>query len=118
MMLLSRLARTVRVPARCFSNVIDGALDKFSPSFLENAAKMNDVQSEYLRIIEKARLGGGLKAIERIRSSGRLLARERIQLLLDPATPFLEFSALAGHNMYVQRLLQYIFVDCVSLIHL
>ena len=99
-MLLNRLSKAVRVPARFFSNVIDGALDKHSPSFAENAAKMTDVQSEYLRIIEKARLGGGLKAIERIRASGRLLARERIQLLLDPATPFLEFSALAGHNMY------------------
>ena len=61
---------------------------------------MNDVLSEQQNVVEKARLGGGLKAIERIRSSGRLLARERIQLLLDPATPFLEFSALAGHNMY------------------
>ena len=99
-MLLSRLSRVVGVRARYFSNVIDGALDKHSPLFAENATKMIDVQSEYLRVIEKARLGGGLKAIERIRASGRLLARERIQLLLDPATPFLEFSALAGHNMY------------------
>jgi 3-methylcrotonyl-CoA carboxylase beta subunit len=100
MLHVRRLSTALRVPARHFSNVIDGALDKHSTSFAENAAKMNGIQSEYLRIIEKARLGGGIKAIERIRSSGRLLARDRIQLLLDPASPFLEFSALAGYNMY------------------
>jgi 3-methylcrotonyl-CoA carboxylase beta subunit len=31
---------------------------------------------------------------------GKLLARERINLLLDPGTPFLELSALAAHGMY------------------
>jgi len=44
--------------------------------------------------------GGGPKAVERHTSKGKLLARERIDLLLDPGSPFLELSQLAGHALY------------------
>jgi acetyl-CoA carboxylase carboxyltransferase component len=40
--------------------------------------------------------GGGEKYVERHRQRGKLLARERIELLLDPGTAFLELSPLAG----------------------
>ena len=33
-------------------------------------------------------------------SRGKLLPRERVDLLLDPGSPFLELSALAAHGMY------------------
>lgn len=36
----------------------------------------------------------------RHKERGRLLVRERIELLLDPGTPFLEFSALAANGQY------------------
>ncbi len=44
--------------------------------------------------------GGGANAIARHRKRNKLLARERIQLLCDPDTPFLEFSPLAAWDMY------------------
>ncbi|GAA1231795.1 carboxyl transferase domain-containing protein [Kitasatospora nipponensis] len=44
----------------------------------------------------KALAGGGAKYVERHRARGKLLARERIELLLDPDTPFLELSPLAA----------------------
>lgn len=44
--------------------------------------------------------GGGAKAIERHTSKGKLLARDRIDLLLDPGSAFLELSPLAGHELY------------------
>ncbi len=44
--------------------------------------------------------GGGEKAVERHRSRGKLTARERIDLLVDPSTAFLELSALAGWEVY------------------
>lgn len=44
----------------------------------------------------KALLGGGEKYIARHRGRGKLLARERVELLLDPDTPFLELSPLAA----------------------
>lgn len=45
---------------------------------------------------EKAKLGGGEKYRERHRKRGRLLPRERVELLLDPGSPFLEIGQLAG----------------------
>lgn len=44
--------------------------------------------------------GGGSKAVERHTAKGKLLARQRIELLIDPGTAFLELSALAGHELY------------------
>jgi acetyl-CoA carboxylase carboxyltransferase component len=44
--------------------------------------------------------GGGEKAVERHRSRGKLTARERIDLLVDPGTAFLELNALAAWDHY------------------
>lgn len=44
----------------------------------------------------KALEGGGPKYVSRHRDRGKLLVRERIDLLLDPDSPFLELSPLAG----------------------
>jgi acetyl-CoA carboxylase carboxyltransferase component len=44
--------------------------------------------------------GGGEKALERHRSRGKLTARERIDLLVDPGTAFLELNALAAWDLY------------------
>ena len=44
--------------------------------------------------------GGGEKSVERHRSRGKLPPRERIDLLVDPDSAFLEFSALAAWDMY------------------
>jgi 3-methylcrotonyl-CoA carboxylase beta subunit/propionyl-CoA carboxylase len=47
-----------------------------------------------------ARQGGGPKYVQRQREQGKLPVRERIEKLLDPATPFLELSPLAAWNLY------------------
>jgi len=44
--------------------------------------------------------GGGERSVERHRSRGKLLARERIDLLVDPGSAFLELGALAAWEMY------------------
>src|SRR5271163_4540430 len=46
------------------------------------------------------RLGGGAKAAEAQRAKGRLTVRERLTLLLDPGTEFLELGLWAAHGMY------------------
>src|SRR5690606_27046770 len=48
--------------------------------------------------VNKAVLGGGEKSISRHRGRGKLLARERIELLLDRDSPFLELATLAGYG--------------------
>lgn len=49
---------------------------------------------------KKISKGGGDKARERHLSRGKLLARDRIEALLDPGSPFLEFSQFAAYEVY------------------
>src|SRR3989440_893256 len=55
-------------------------------------AKLAELEAEQAKAIA----GGGEKYVERHRKRGKLLARERIELLLDPDSPFLELSPLAA----------------------
>jgi len=56
-----------------------------------------------LRIEEDViRLGGGTKAAEAQHGKGRLAARERLHLLLDEGTEFLELGLWAAHGMYAE----------------
>ncbi|MEZ0072498.1 acyl-CoA carboxylase subunit beta [Planotetraspora sp. GP83] len=55
-------------------------------------AKLADLDAEHA----KAVAGGGPKYVDRHRARGKLLARERIELLVDPDSPFLELSPLAA----------------------
>ena len=53
--------------------------------------------------IAKAQDGGGDAARAKHTARGKLLPRERVQMLLDPGTPFLELSPLAALGMYPDR---------------
>ncbi|MFT3872374.1 MAG: acyl-CoA carboxylase subunit beta [Nocardioides sp.] len=57
-------------------------------------ASLEEVASETV----KAVAGGGPRYVERHHERGKLTARERIALLLDRDTPFLELCALAGYG--------------------
>lgn len=76
--------------------VIDSGLDTAGADYRDNReamlAKLEQLTAEHT----KALAGGGEKYVERHRGRGKLLARERIELLLDPDTPFLELSPLAA----------------------
>ena len=50
--------------------------------------------------LDRAALGGGEKARIRHLERGKLLARQRIDVLLDPGSPFLELAPLAAEDMY------------------
>src|ERR1022692_4052255 len=57
-------------------------------------AKLGELDAEHA----KALAGGGPKYVQRHRDRGKLTVRERVELLIDPDSPFLELSALAGHG--------------------
>ncbi|MFJ9518682.1 acyl-CoA carboxylase subunit beta [Kitasatospora sp. NPDC101801] len=71
-------------------------LDPAGPEYRDNRdamlAKLTALDAEHA----KALAGGGPKYLERHRSRGKLPARERIELLVDPGSPFLELSPLAA----------------------
>ncbi len=54
--------------------------------------KLADLDAEHA----KAVAGGGQKYVDRHHARGKLLPRERIELLVDPGSAFLELSPLAG----------------------
>jgi len=78
--------------------VLPTAVDPRGEAFRANRDGMLGLLAEIGKLLEQASLGGGPRAIERHRARGKLLVRERIALLLDPDTPFLELSPLAGHQ--------------------
>jgi 3-methylcrotonyl-CoA carboxylase beta subunit len=80
--------------------VIESRLDPRSPEFQNNARAMGALVQDLQQQMAQAAVGGGETARTRHTARGKLLPRERIDTLLDPGSPFLEFSPLAAHDMY------------------
>jgi 3-methylcrotonyl-CoA carboxylase beta subunit len=80
--------------------VIESRIDLRSPEFQANAAQVRGLIEDLNSQASQAALGGGDKARAKHTERGKLLPRERVRALLDPGSPFLEFSALAAHGMY------------------
>src|SRR4030081_1763017 len=80
--------------------ILETHIDRNSPEFQENIHHFQQEIDQLSQRIQQVQLGGGEDAIARHRKRNKLLARERIQLLCDPDTPFLEFSPLAAWDMY------------------
>ncbi len=80
--------------------VFDSKLNPKSPEFVTNQQAMLGLVEELNGALETVRLGGGEKAQTRHTSRGKMLPRERLALLIDPGSPFLELSPLAAHGVY------------------
>jgi acyl-CoA carboxylase subunit beta len=76
--------------------VLTSAVDPASPAYQHNREAQLAVLAELDEQLAAAKAGGGPRYAERHRSRGRLLVRERIELLLDRDSPFLELSPLAA----------------------
>jgi 3-methylcrotonyl-CoA carboxylase beta subunit len=79
---------------------VHSALDTESREFADNTEAMKTLVADLRAKLDGAMQGGSEEARARHVTRGKLLARDRINLLLDPGTPFLELSALAAHGMY------------------
>ena len=80
--------------------VIQSKLDPKSPEFQANATHLRAAVEDLNAHVARAAGGGGEKARARHTERDKLLPRERIRALLDPGSPFLELSSLAGEGMY------------------
>ncbi|MFT7813645.1 methylcrotonoyl-CoA carboxylase beta chain, mitochondrial [Arapaima gigas] len=74
--------------------------DTQSALYQENYERMQKLVQELKAKAEQIKLGGGEKARKLHTSRGKLLPRERIDKLLDPGSPFLEFSQFAAYQLY------------------
>lgn len=81
-------------------SVLPSLISTSSPEFVAKAEAMDALVADLDAKLANVRLGGGDKAVHRMRTAGKKLPRERLSLLLDPHTPFLELSSLAAHDVY------------------
>ena len=79
--------------------VLPTTVDRSSPEFQANRESMVAALAEFGELMAQAREGGGPKYVERHLARGKLLARQRIELLVDRDSPFLELSTLACWGM-------------------
>src|SRR5436853_2238154 len=79
---------------------IDTRVNAADETFLLNRERMQQLVQQLRDRLTAARQGGGPKYLQRHRDQGKLPVRERIDLLLDHESPFLELSPLAAFDMY------------------
>ena len=75
-------------------------IDIHSGEYRDNASAMQGLAQDMRREAERIAQGGSKAAVEKHRAAGKLTARERVRVLLDTGSPFLELSQLAAHGMY------------------
>ncbi len=80
--------------------VLTSGINPRSDVFRANAEAMRGHLADLRKVVARIEQGGGEKARERHISRGKLLPRQRVDLLLDPGSPFLEFSQLAAYQVY------------------
>lgn len=82
--------------------VIESMISTTSEEFAANREKMLALVQEF-RAIEQLVAEAEAKASPKFEKRGQLLPRQRINLLLDPDSPFLELMSLAGYQMHDDR---------------
>jgi 3-methylcrotonyl-CoA carboxylase beta subunit len=81
-------------------NVLATKLDVKAARFGANREALRVLMAALRAEEEEIRLGGGAKAAEAQRAKGRLTVRERLKLLLDEGSEFLELGLWAARGMY------------------
>ncbi|ACB34385.1 Propionyl-CoA carboxylase [Leptothrix cholodnii SP-6] len=83
--------------------VITSKLNPRSADSLASAAAMRALVDDLNAKLAKIAEGGGEAARAKHLARGKLLPRERVEMLLDPDTPFLEIAPLAALGMYPEK---------------
>src|SRR5947208_3539068 len=83
--------------------ILESQLNPRAADFQSNAQAMQVLVDDLAAQLAKAAAGGGEAARAKHTARGKLPPRERVQMLLDPGTPFLERAPLAAHDMYLNK---------------
>ena len=84
-------------------SVLQTQLNARSADFQTNASALREQVQDLTVQLAKVAAGGGEAARAKHVARGKLPPRERVQMLLDPGTPFLELAPLAALAMYPDR---------------
>ncbi len=83
--------------------VLTSQLNPRSAEFQSHASAMQSLVDDLRLRLAQVALGGPQAARQKHTARGKLLPRDRVRLLLDPGTPFLEIAPMAAHGMYPDR---------------
>ena len=92
-------------------------IDIRSSAFKNNLSSYRSLLSELHDRLEKIQRGGSEAAVKKHKARNKLLARERIDLLVDRNTPFLELSTFAAWDQYRNQFPAAGIVTGIGLIH-
>jgi len=84
-------------------DVLPNNVDTTDATFQDNLRHMKALVAELKQRVKLVKKGGGQAAVDKHIKRGKLMVGDRIEKLLDPHSPFLEFSPLAAWEMYDQR---------------
>lgn len=79
---------------------LHSSIDPSSSDFARNADAMRALVADLREKLSQVAGGGGEASRNRHTARGKMLARERVDLLVDPGTSFLELSPLAAYGLY------------------
>src|SRR5690349_7405928 len=79
---------------------LHSSIDPKSQDFARNAEAMRALVADLRDKLDEVAGGGGEASRARHTKRGKMLARQRVDLLIDPGTAFLELSPLAAHGLY------------------
>ena len=80
--------------------MLTSQIGRSAEGFEQRRTRMEQLVAELRERTAQVARGGGERATERHRSRGKLTARERVDLLVDPGSAFLELNALAAYDVY------------------
>ena len=80
--------------------ILNSKVNPVAPEFQANAEHMRAAVADLREKVAVVAKGGSQRAREKHASRGKLLPRERLQLLIDPGSPFLEIGAMGAYGMY------------------
>ncbi|MGH2342976.1 carboxyl transferase domain-containing protein [Segnochrobactraceae bacterium EtOH-i3] len=83
--------------------VLASSVSPRSAEFQANAAAMEALVADLRQRLAEVAEGGGAVARAKHVARGKLMPRDRVEMLLDPGTPFLEIAPLAAFNVYKEK---------------
>jgi acetyl-CoA carboxylase carboxyltransferase component len=81
-------------------DILQSKITTSDQTFIKNRTHMDSLVAEFRRRLDRVKAGGGEDAVAKHAARGKLFVRDRIDRLIDPESPFLEFSALAAYQLY------------------
>jgi len=97
--------------------IIESTINTSSKEYKENYDHYEKLAKDLKEKIALAFKGGGDESVKLHKSRNKMLARERIDALIDPDTPFMEFNTLAGYDMYDNKAPAAGIVTGIGIIH-